>query len=138
VITHQDIDYLMDSKAAACGGIGVLLKRYKLGVADIRHVYLAGAFGAFTDIGNATRFGILPEFPQASFHPIGNGSLSGAYAALVSQDYRDLAETIARRMVYIDLLVDNDFMEEYAAALYIPGKKELFPDHFRRKDQETT
>jgi uncharacterized 2Fe-2S/4Fe-4S cluster protein (DUF4445 family) len=135
VITQQDVDYLMDSKAAACGGIGVLLKKYKLAVADIEHVYLAGAFGAFTDIGNATRFGILPEFPRASFHPIGNGSFSGAYAALVSRDCRDLAEKVARRMVYIDLLVDTDFMEEYAAALYIPGKRELFPEFFKQKER---
>jgi uncharacterized 2Fe-2S/4Fe-4S cluster protein (DUF4445 family) len=136
VITQQDIDYLMDSKAAACGGIGVLLKKYKLAVADIEHVYLAGAFGAFTDIGNATRFGILPEFPRAAFHPIGNGSLSGAYAALVSRDCRDLAEKVARRMVYIDLLVDTDFMEEYAAALYIPGKKELFPKYSEERERK--
>ena len=130
VITQQDVDYLMDSKAAACGGIAVLLKKYKLDVTDIEHVYLAGAFGAFTDIGNATRFGILPEFPRATFHPIGNGSLSGAYATLVSRDCRDLAEKVASKMVYIDLLVDTDFMEEYSAALYIPGKKELFPGYF--------
>lgn len=128
VITQRDIDYLMDSKAAACGAIGVLLKKYKLTIADIRHVYLAGAFGAYTDMGNAVRFGIIPAFPHAEFHPIGNGSLSGAYATLVSCNYRTVAETVAQKMVYIDLLVDTDFIEEYSAALYIPGKKELFPE----------
>ena len=127
VITQRDIDYIMDSKAAACGAIGVLLKKYKLTIADVRHVYLAGAFGAYTDMGNAVRFGILPAFPHAVFHPIGNGSLSGAYATLVSCNYRVIAETVAKKMVYIDLLVDTDFIEEYSAALYIPGKKELFP-----------
>jgi len=34
-------------------------------------------------------------------------------------------------MVYIDLLVDIDFIEEYSAALYIPGRPELFPQ-FKR------
>ena len=130
VITQPDIDYLMDSKAAACGAIGVLLKKYRVTQDVIRHVYLAGAFGAYTDIKNAIRFGIIPEFSNAAFHPIGNGSLSGAYASLVSREYRAVAETVARRMVYIDLLVDIDFIEEYSAALYIPGKKELFPSHF--------
>ena len=130
VITQPDIDYLMDSKAAACGAIGVLLKKYRVTQDVIRHVYLAGAFGAYTDIKNAIRFGIIPEFSNAAFHPIGNGSLSGAYATLVSREYRAVAETVARRMVYIDLLVDIDFIEEYSAALYIPGKKELFPSYF--------
>lgn len=129
-ITQKDIDYLMDSKAAACGAIGVLLKKYKLAPADIRHVYLAGAFGAYTDMTNAIRFGILPEFPNAEFHPIGNGSLSGAYAALVSRPHRQVAETIAQKMVYIDLMVDTGFFEEYSAALYIPGKREYFPSQF--------
>ena len=88
VITQHDIDYLMDSKAAVCGAIGVLLKKYKLGVSDIQHVYLAGAFGAYTNMDNAIRLGIIPEFPNATFHPIGNGSLSGAYATLVSRGHR--------------------------------------------------
>ena len=48
VITQQDIDYLMDSKAAACGAIAVLLKRYKYTVSDVRHLYLArGVWGVY-------------------------------------------------------------------------------------------
>lgn len=128
VLTSQDLMYLMDSKAAACGAIGVLMKKYRIRLEDIRHVYLAGAFGAFTDLGSINRFGIIPRFFNADYHPIGNGSLTGAAAALLSAKKRKEAETIADRMVYIDLLVDVDFIEEYTAALYIPGKKEYFPD----------
>ena len=131
VITQQDINYLMDSKAATCGGIAVLLKKYKISPDDIQHVYLAGAFGMYANIQNTVRFGIIPDFVHATMHPIGNGSLSGAYAALVSQKFRKAAEEVAEKMVYIDLLVDTDFIEEYSAALYIPGKKELFPAYFR-------
>ncbi|HIE14279.1 TPA: DUF4445 domain-containing protein, partial [Candidatus Bathyarchaeota archaeon] len=84
VITQRDIDYLMDSKAANCGGIIVLMRKLKLTIYDVKHVYLAGAFGTYADIENATKFGIFPEFPNAEIHPIGNGSLAGAYAALLS------------------------------------------------------
>ncbi|MGD1004043.1 MAG: ASKHA domain-containing protein [Methanoregulaceae archaeon] len=133
VITQRDIDYLMDTKAATCGAISVLLKKYKLSTADIRHIFFAGAFGAFTDISNAVRFGIIPDFPNARSHPIGNGSLSGAYATLVSQEFRKQAQEVAHRMVYIDLLVDTDFIEEYSAALYIPGKPELFSSYHQTK-----
>lgn len=128
VFTSEDMMYLMDSKAAACGAIGVLMKKYRTRLEDVRHVFLAGAFGAFTDLGSITRFGIIPRFFNAAYHPIGNGSLTGAAAALLSAKKRKEAETIAERMVYIDLLVDVDFIEEYTAALYIPGKKEYFPD----------
>lgn len=126
VFTAHDMFYLMDSKAAACGATGVLLKKYRVRPGDVRHVYLAGAFGAYTDIGSITRFGILPCFRNAEYRQIGNGSLGGAAAALLSLERRQEAEEIARRMVYIDLLVDADFIEEYTAALYIPGKKEFF------------
>lgn len=128
VLTSQDMLYLMDSKAAVCGAIGVLMKKYRIRPGDIRHVVLAGAFGAFTDLVNITRFGIIPRFFNADYHPIGNGSLTGAAAALLSVKKRKEAETIAGMMVYIDLLIDADFIEEYTAALYIPGKKEYFPD----------
>jgi uncharacterized 2Fe-2S/4Fe-4S cluster protein (DUF4445 family) len=127
IITRQDLAYLMDSKAAACGAIGVLMKKYRLSINDFRHVYLAGGFGEYADRDKLVTFGIIPAFPHAEFHAIGNGSLSGACAALLSTDKRIELQKIARMMVYIDLLVDADFIEEYTAALYIPGKKEYFP-----------
>ena len=133
VITQRDIDYLLDSKAAACGAIAVLLKKYRLMVSDIRHVYLAGAFGAFASVENAVRFGIIPRFPNTEFHPLGNGSVAGAYLTLVNRRSRDEAREIAQKMVYIDLLVDIDFIEEYSAALYIPGRPELFPPSGKAK-----
>jgi uncharacterized 2Fe-2S/4Fe-4S cluster protein (DUF4445 family) len=133
VITQADVDYFMDSKAAVCGAIGVLLNKCKLTVSDIRHVYLAGAFGTYANMANATRLGILPEFPYATVNPIGNGALSGAYATLISRGHRVVAEDVARKMAYIDLMVDSDFYEEYLAALYIPGKRELFPVFFNKK-----
>jgi len=130
VITQRDIDYLMDSKAAACGAIGVLMKKYKISIHDVKHVYLAGAFGAYTDLKNVIKFGIFPEFPNAKFHPIGNGSLSGAYATLISMKKRTEAKMIANKMVYIDLLIDVDFIEEYSTAIYIPGKREFYPTYY--------
>jgi len=79
-----------------------------------------------------TEFGILPEFPHARFHRIGNGSLNGAYLSLMSTKVRDRAVQIAQRMGYVDLLVDTAFIDEYWAALRIPGKKELFPSYYQK------
>jgi uncharacterized 2Fe-2S/4Fe-4S cluster protein (DUF4445 family) len=126
VISSPDMAYLMDSKAAACGAIGVLMKKYRVTAGDVRHVWLAGAFGAYADMGSVTAFGIIPDFYRAEYHPVGNGSLAGACAALLSREIRKEAEVVARKMVYIDLLVESDFMDEYSAAMYIPGKKEYF------------
>jgi len=127
VITRDDLVYLMDSKAAVCGSIGVLLKKYRVRVDDVQQVYLAGAFGAYADTAKIVKFGIIPDFLHATFHQIGNGSLSGAATALISLEKRLDAQKVARKMVYIDLLVDADFIEEYSSALHIPGKPEYFP-----------
>ena len=127
VLTQADLDYVIDSKAAACGAITVLMKKLKVSIYDIRHLYIAGAFGTYTDLGNAMKLGIFPELPNAGVHPIGNGSLSGAYATLMSMEKKREAKEIAERTVYVDLLVDVEFMEEYSRALYLPGAKEYFP-----------
>jgi uncharacterized 2Fe-2S/4Fe-4S cluster protein (DUF4445 family) len=133
VLTQTDLDYVIDSKAAACGAVTVLMKKLKIGINDVKNIYLAGAFGTFTDLDSATRLGIIPEFPNAKVRPIGNGSLSGAYATLMSTEKRNEASDVAKKMVYIDLLVDIEFIEEYSKALYIPGDKEYFP-HLGKAD----
>ncbi len=127
VITQRDMDYIIDSKAATCGAIMVLMRKLGLSIYDVKNLYLAGAFGAYTNLENATRLGIFPEFPNAGVHPIGNGSISGAYATLLSMEKRGRAEAIAEKMMYIDLLEDVMFAEAYSEALYIPGKREFFP-----------
>ncbi len=131
VVTQQDMDYLMDSKGAALGGIMVLMKKFRFSIYDVKNLYLAGAFGAYTDLENATKLGIFPEFPNAKIRPIGNGSLSGAYTTLLSMKKREHANAIAQKMLYIDLLADLMFAETYSEAIYIPGPKELFPSHNR-------
>ena len=129
VVTQQDMEYLMDSKGATLGGIMVLMKKFNFSIYDVKNFYLAGAFGAYTDLRNATKLGIFPEFPNAKIHPIGNGSLSGAYATLLSMKKRDHANAIAQNMLYVDLLADVMFAETYSESIYIPGPEELFPSY---------
>jgi len=129
VITQRDMDYFMDSKGAALGGIMVLMKKFNFSIYDVKNLYLAGAFGAYTDLRNATKLGIFPEFPNAKIHPTGNGSLSGAYATLLSMKKRDHANAISQIMLYVDLLADVMFAETYSESIYIPGPKELFPSY---------
>jgi len=37
--------------------------------------------------------------------------------------YRKISQEVACKMVYIDLPVDTDCIEEYSAAVYIPGNR---------------
>lgn len=127
VLTQKDVDNLMDSKAATCAAAAVLMKKVGLTVSDIDNLYLFGAFGNYVDLDKAITLGVFPEFPKAKIFQLGNGSLAGAYLTLLSVRKRVEAERIAEYMTYYDLTADPDFMEEYSAALAIPGNPQLFP-----------
>lgn len=120
-ITQKDVKYVIDSKATVQGGIKALLKKIGISTPDVKNLYLAGAFGNYMDLEKARTIGLLPELPNAKTYQIGNGSLGGAYIALVSKDGRREAEDVARKMAYFDLSADSDFLDAYMASLYIPG-----------------
>jgi uncharacterized 2Fe-2S/4Fe-4S cluster protein (DUF4445 family) len=132
VLTQKDVDTLVKSKAAVCAGVSVLLKKAGIDISDIQKFYIAGAFGYYINIENAFTIGLFPEFPNAEVIQIGNGAVAGAYIALTSESKRRLATKIARIMTYFDLSTDPNFMEEYNAALSIPGNPELFPTIYPR------
>ncbi len=127
VVTQRDVDNLLDSKAAVCGAVAVLLKKVRVSIYDVQNLYLCGAFGIYMDPNSAVTIGIFPEFPNAKVVPLGNGSVAGAYLALLSRDKRRKADGTAEIATYYDLTTDPDFMEEYSAALFIPGNPGLFP-----------
>lgn len=127
VITEKDIANLIDSKAAACAAIGVMMKKMRLSVNDITKVYICGAFASYIDTNSAIAIGLLPEFPRAQLIYLGNGSVAGAYLTLISRKHREKAHEIADLMTYFDLIKDADFIDEYTAAYSLPGKRELFP-----------
>jgi len=130
VVTQRDIRNLLESKAAVCAGVAVLMKKVGATIMDVKSLYLAGAFGNYLDPRNAAIVGIFPEFPRAAVHRIGNGSVAGAYLALVSREQRRRAAALAQTTTYFDLSADPDFAEEYDAALALPGRKDLFPSTY--------
>jgi uncharacterized 2Fe-2S/4Fe-4S cluster protein (DUF4445 family) len=136
VITEKDLLNLIDSKAAACSAVSVMMKKMNLSVSDVTKVYVCGAFANYMDLNSAVKIGLLPEFTKARVKFLGNGSVAGAYLTLVSREQRKRAEEIAGLMTYFDLLKDADFMDEYTAAYILPGKRELFPTWWEAGEPE--
>ena len=127
VITQKDINNFLESKAAVCATIITLMKKIGVSIYDVKNLYLAGAFGNYINLQNAVRVGLFPKLPNAKIIQLGNGSIAGSYLALISKQKRKELDKIARLITYFDLGVDNDFMNEYAEALKIPGNPEFFP-----------
>jgi uncharacterized 2Fe-2S/4Fe-4S cluster protein (DUF4445 family) len=126
-ITQRDIDKFLDSKAATCAAISVLMRKAGLTISDVEVLYLSGAFGHYIDTERAVIIGVFPEFPRANIVRLGNGSVAGAYLGLLSLRQRAKAVEIAKTMTYWDLVDDPLFTDEYYEALRLPGKVELFP-----------
>ena len=62
------------------------------------------------------------------FHYIGNSSLSGAYAMLLSREAQEKVGQIARNMTYVELSNEPTYMDEFVASCFLPHTDaSLFP-----------
>jgi len=129
VISEKDIEALLQAKAVIFAGIHILLKNAGKKAGDLKKIYLAGAFARHIDLANAVTIGLLPDVPLDRYHFIGNGSLGGAFLALVSNHLRSQADELVTRPKIIELNLDPDFMDQYTLAMFLPHmNKELFPN----------
>ncbi len=128
VITESDIDNLIKSKGAVFAAIKSLFDYIGLGFETIDTLYVAGGFGNFLNIPKAVSIGLLPDIPLDKIKFIGNSSLTGARACLLSEDAFESCLNISRSMTNIELSTHQPFTDEYIAALFLPHTNDkLFP-----------
>jgi uncharacterized 2Fe-2S/4Fe-4S cluster protein (DUF4445 family) len=120
VITEVDVNNLLRTKAAIYAGFSVLVNSVGITFDDIEQVLIGGGFGRYINVEKAIQIGLLPDLPWERFHYLGNTSVLGAYASLVSREARITAEEVAGKMTYIELSADNSFMEQYTSGLFLP------------------
>ncbi|HDH34370.1 MAG TPA: DUF4445 domain-containing protein, partial [Nitrospirae bacterium] len=51
---------------------------------------------------------------------MGNTSVTGTYLCMLSRKLRAEAEKISKDMTYVELSVNNSFMDEYVSGMFIP------------------
>ncbi len=120
VINEADIDNLKRAKAAIYAALSCLLKHMGLDFDAVPKIFIAGGFGTSVDINNAVNIGLLPDIKRNKIIFVGNSSLSGARAMLLSFEAMKQAEEIARKMTYLELSTEPAYMDEYIAALFFP------------------
>jgi uncharacterized 2Fe-2S/4Fe-4S cluster protein (DUF4445 family) len=120
VFTEIDINSLVLSKAAVYAGFSVLLKQAGLDFSMMDRVWITGGFGQYLNIEKAISIGLLPDIDRHKFKYLGNSSIAGAYMALLSDDYRNEAREISNKLTYIDFSSNNQFMDEFTSALFLP------------------
>jgi len=117
-ITQADVRELQLAKGAIAAGFRILLERAGAKAADVKRLWLAGAFGNYINRASARRIGLL-EFPLEVIRPAGNTALRGAKMALFGDDAEFAA--VRSRVEHVALAADPKFMDLYAEAMAFPS-----------------
>jgi len=120
IFTESDIDNIIRSKGAVYAGFTVLLNQAGMDFSMVEQIIITGGFGQHLNIDRAVTIGLLPDIERSRFKYMGNSSIAGAYMALLSEEYRKEAMRISENMTYIDFSSNNDFMDEFTSALFLP------------------
>jgi uncharacterized 2Fe-2S/4Fe-4S cluster protein (DUF4445 family) len=127
-LSQPDIDALMRSKAAMYTILTTITNTLNIAMQEISRFYIAGTFGVYIDPRSAITVGMIPDLPMGTYVPLGNTSLEGATRALVSGAARGEAFAIRDKITYLELNVNQEFMNLFSAAKFIPHTDtSLFP-----------
>lgn len=119
-ITEVDIDNFIRAKGAIFSAIRTMLGSLDFDISMIENVYVAGGIGSGINMKNAVNIGMFPDIPLEMFHYIGNSSLSGSYAMLLSKEAERKTYEVASNMTYLELSTVPGYMDEFVAACFIP------------------
>jgi len=87
---------------------------------ELETFYVAGTFGTFIYPRSAICIGMLPDLPLDRYKPLGNSSLGGAALVLTSDRYLNQIDDIRNRITYLELNVNQEFMNRFSAAKFLP------------------
>ena len=119
-ISEVDIENIIRAKAAIFSAYSLMLEQLGLSFENLSTIYIAGGFGRFLNINSAISIGLLPDLPREKYKYIGNSALMGAYMALVSGDFRERILYLSRRMTYMELNTNTNYMDQYTGAMFLP------------------
>ena len=128
-LNEVDIDNFIRAKGAIFSAIDTLLQSVDMTPECIDKVYVAGGIGSGINMKNAVNIGMFPDVELEKFHYIGNSSLTGAYAMVVSDEANAKCAEVAANMTYLELSTYPGYMDSFVAACFLPHTdRSLFPN----------
>ncbi len=128
LFTEIEIDILTRSKAAMYTILTTVLTSVGLTFDRIDRFFVAGTFGQYLDPRMAVAVGMVPDIPLNRYISLGNSSLTGTVLYLVSAEARSEVSDIWGRLTYLEMNVNQDLMNRFSAARFIPHTdRGLFP-----------
>jgi uncharacterized 2Fe-2S/4Fe-4S cluster protein (DUF4445 family) len=127
-LSQTDIDGLIRSKAAMYTILTTIANTVSISFKDIGRFYVAGTFGSYIDPRSAITIGMIPDLPLKTYVSLGNTSLEGAAMALLGSEAKASLFRIRDQITYLELNVNQEFMNLFSAAKFIPHTdRSLFP-----------
>ncbi|MGX9726343.1 MAG: ASKHA domain-containing protein [Candidatus Electronema sp. VV] len=119
-VSQTDLDAMMRSKAAMYAILETLTAQVGIPFTELERIHVAGAFGEHISPRQAITLGMLPDLPLERFQPAGNTSLAGAELLLRDSSLWTRAQEVCRRITYLELNVNQDFMIRFSGSRFIP------------------
>ncbi len=120
-LSQVDLNSLTSSKAAMYTILEVIVKNTSgLEFEDLDKFYVAGTFGSFINPESAISIGMIPDIDRSVFEVLGNSSLGGAVMMLTDTDAFDRVMAIRDAITYIELNVNQEFMNMFSGAKFYP------------------
>ena len=133
-INEVDIDNFIRAKGAIFSAIDTLLQSVDMTVDMIDKVYVAGGIGSGINMKNAVNIGMFPDVELEKFQYIGNSSLTGSYAMVISDQAIEKCTEVAANMTYLELSTYPGYMDSFVAACFLPHTDaRLFPNSVQEK-----
>jgi len=120
VISESDVENLIRTKGAIYAAVDSLVQSVGVSFADIRKLYIAGAFGNRLDISSCITIGLLPDLPPERIEFIGNSSVAGAKMVMLSRRMFEEVGHVRDRISYQELMVDPAYMDKFTSACFLP------------------
>ena len=127
-INEVDIDNFIRAKGAIFSAIDILLQSVDMTPDCIDRICVAGGIGSGINMKNAISIGMLPDVELEKYSYIGNSSLTGAYAMVMSDLAADKCHEVGANMTYLELSTYPGYMDSFVAACFLPHTDaSLFP-----------
>ena len=125
VINQKDVRAIQLAKGALYSGALIMMR--KLGIKQFDRLAVAGAFGNHIDKFQAMVMGMYPDCDLDKVEFVGNAAGDGARIVLLNVDKRREANTLARKVEYVELALEEDFNDRFGEAMQFPHMFDKFP-----------
>ncbi len=111
--SRDDVSNLAQAKAANYCGQYMVLRHFGCSPQQISKLYLAGGFANYINLRDAIDIGFLAPVAEDRIVKIGNASVGGATAVLLSKEKRTEIESFVKNIEHIELETTPDFFEVF-------------------------